>query len=156
MTVSADIKGFFLDGGVSPYNNPSLLLVLLTTAKGFRFGWQAGEDNMLLVSVGTGMTPALRTAEELRNRTTGLMAVDLLKSLIDDLGLVHTQAMLQWMSASTNPRIIDSEVGDLSDSWPLKERLLTYTRGSTCRSTARCSTATTASSCRRTRSTGCG
>jgi predicted acylesterase/phospholipase RssA len=127
MTVAADIKGFFLDGGVSPYNNPALLLVLLATAQGFRFGWKAGDDNMLMVSVGTGMTPVVRSAEELHGRTTALMAVDSLKSLIDD-SVVHTQAMLQWMGASTNPQIIDSEVGDLSDSWPLKERLLTYTR----------------------------
>jgi len=127
MTVSADIEGFFLDGGVSPYNNPSLLLVLLATARGFQFNWKGGEDNMLLVSVGTGMTPASRSAKELSGRTTGLMAVDSLKSLIDD-AVVHTQAMLQWMSASTNPKIIDSEIGDLADSWPLKERLLTYTR----------------------------
>lgn len=47
----------FVDGGVTPYNNPAFLLFTMATVKAYRLGWRAGEDRMLLVSVGTGLTP---------------------------------------------------------------------------------------------------
>ena len=47
----------FVDGGVTPYNNPSFLVFLMATVKAYRLGWSAGEDKILLVSIGTGTTP---------------------------------------------------------------------------------------------------
>ena len=44
----------FVDGGVTMYNNPAFQLFLMTTVKKFNLGWPTGEDQMLLVSVGTG------------------------------------------------------------------------------------------------------
>ena len=44
----------FVDGGVTMYNNPAFQLFLMATVKPFNLGWPAGEDQMLLVSVGTG------------------------------------------------------------------------------------------------------
>lgn len=55
---SEDAYSFiFVDGGVTPYNNPSFLVFLMATVKAYRLGWSAGEDQMLLVSVGTGIAP---------------------------------------------------------------------------------------------------
>jgi hypothetical protein len=125
--VADDADGLFLDGGVSPYNNPALLLVILATSKGFAFNWKTGERDLFLLSVGTGGGRVRRDAADLESSPAGLMAVQALTSLIDDCN-IHGQAMLQWMGRSTNPQLIDREVGDLTDSWPLPERLLTYTR----------------------------
>jgi hypothetical protein len=44
----------FEDGGVTPYNNPALLLYRMATSPEYCLGWQAGEDRLMLVSVGTG------------------------------------------------------------------------------------------------------
>ncbi|MGH9874768.1 MAG: patatin-like phospholipase family protein [Pyrinomonadaceae bacterium] len=44
----------FVDGGVTMYNNPAFQLFLMATVKPFNLGWPTGEDQMLLVSVGTG------------------------------------------------------------------------------------------------------
>jgi hypothetical protein len=44
----------FVDGGMTPYNNPSFLLFRMATSPAFRLGWDTGEDRMMLVSVGTG------------------------------------------------------------------------------------------------------
>lgn len=44
----------FVDGGITPYNNPALLLFLMATAEPFRVCWPTGTDQMLLVSIGTG------------------------------------------------------------------------------------------------------
>jgi len=43
-----------IDGGVSPFNNPALLLPMLVSLEGYSFRWPLGEDDLLLVSFGTG------------------------------------------------------------------------------------------------------
>ena len=53
-----DTQRLFVDGGVSAYNNPALLLFLLATLPAYRLGWSAGEERLLLVSVGTGSARA--------------------------------------------------------------------------------------------------
>ena len=49
----------FVDGGVTPYNNPAFLLYRFATEPAYNLNWPMGEDKMLLVSVGTGAAPAL-------------------------------------------------------------------------------------------------
>jgi uncharacterized protein len=44
----------FEDGGVTPYNNPAILLYRMATSPQYRVGWPAGEDRLMLISVGTG------------------------------------------------------------------------------------------------------
>ena len=44
----------FVDGGVTMYNNPAFQLFLMATVKAFNLGWSTGEEQMLLVSLGTG------------------------------------------------------------------------------------------------------
>src|SRR5262249_37667429 len=55
LAVSADQYGAFVDGGVSTAANPALQLFLLATLKGFHFDWAKGEEQLLLVSIGTGV-----------------------------------------------------------------------------------------------------
>lgn len=54
----------FVDGGVTPYNNPAFLLFRMATQPAYRLEWKTGECELLLVSVGTGAaagaTDALR------------------------------------------------------------------------------------------------
>ncbi len=44
----------FVDGGVTMYNNPAFQLFLMATSEPYRLCWPTGEDQMLIVSVGTG------------------------------------------------------------------------------------------------------
>ncbi|MBA2435173.1 MAG: patatin-like phospholipase family protein [Chthoniobacterales bacterium] len=44
----------FVDGGVTMYNNPAFQLFLMATSESYRLCWPAGEDKILLISVGTG------------------------------------------------------------------------------------------------------
>lgn len=57
--------GHFFDGGVSPNNNPAQQLLQTVTEPAFGFNWPAGEDNLLIWSVGTGY---VRKRFEKRNR----------------------------------------------------------------------------------------
>jgi hypothetical protein len=49
----------FVDGGVTPYNNPSFLMYRMATEPAYRLNWQTGEDKLLLISVGTGAAESL-------------------------------------------------------------------------------------------------
>ena len=49
----------FVDGGVTPYNNPSFLLYRMATDPAYRLNWKRGEDKLLIVSVGTGAAESL-------------------------------------------------------------------------------------------------
>ena len=48
----------FQDGGVTPFNNPALLLFLMATLPEYGLRWETGEDRLLIVSVGTGSSAA--------------------------------------------------------------------------------------------------
>ena len=57
----------FVDGGVSMYNNPAFQMFLMATLECYwpwaprgQQGWSAGVDKLLIVSVGTGTSPAVQ------------------------------------------------------------------------------------------------
>jgi hypothetical protein len=47
----------FEDGGLTPYNNPAFLIARMATHPAYKLGWQTGEKNLLVMSVGTGSAP---------------------------------------------------------------------------------------------------
>ena len=47
----------FVDGGVTMYNNPAFQLFLMATLEPYKLCWCPGEQQMLLVSIGTGTSP---------------------------------------------------------------------------------------------------
>jgi hypothetical protein len=49
----------FVDGGLTPYNNPAFLLSRMATQSPYNLNWKTGEKNLLLISVGTGAAPRL-------------------------------------------------------------------------------------------------
>ncbi|MGH7795393.1 MAG: patatin-like phospholipase family protein [Candidatus Binatia bacterium] len=117
------VAGEFVDGGLSPFNNPALQALMFVTLEGYRVGWPTGADKLLVVSVGTGsrdpaMTPAKLAVEH---------AVKSLFSLMDDCAsLVET--LLQWMSTSQTARVIDREAGDLRHDLIAPAPLISYLR----------------------------
>lgn len=57
--VVGDRPVVFQDGGVTPFNDPALLLFLMATLSEYGLGWPTGEENLLVVSVGTGRAAAV-------------------------------------------------------------------------------------------------
>lgn len=104
--------GLFIDGGVSPFNNPALMLFMLAAIKGYGFQWGTGADHLLIVSVGTGsyrmaLNPGLFT----RSFST-LFAAQALRGLIGDTEALSL-TLLQWLSAPKRPWEINAEIGTL-------------------------------------------
>jgi hypothetical protein len=44
----------FMDGAITPFNNPAFQSYLMSTLEVYNLNWEKGEDKMLIVSVGTG------------------------------------------------------------------------------------------------------
>lgn len=126
--VAGDLAGAFVDGGVSPHNNPALQLLLLATLEGYGLRWPVGADNLLLVSVGTGSWDLRLSTEEVMGMAPAKLALRALSSLMGDAAAFN-ELILQWLSVSPTARQIDREVGDLcSDVLGASEPWLTYLR----------------------------
>jgi uncharacterized protein len=125
--IARGLSGLFVDGGVSPYNNPALLLFMLATLKGYGFRWPLGADRLQLISIGTGHRPLTPAQMPMRYSPSVTLALLGLKSVMDDCSVL-TQAMLQWFGTSPVPQEVDGEMGDLSDDQISPEPLVTYQR----------------------------
>lgn len=121
----------FVDGGVTVYNNPAFMLFLMATLPSYHLQWDAGESNMLLVSVGTGLC-------ESANLNLGPHEMNLIYNVQSlPAALMHAATIEQDMlcrvfgklRAGCNASEVDSEIGDLVDNRaPVAEKLFTYCR----------------------------
>jgi hypothetical protein len=115
--------GCFVDGGVSPFNNPALQAFMYATLDGYRIGWPTGAQKLLLVSVGTGAAdPAVKRAALAAKHSVGALL-----SLMEDCAALQ-QTWLQWMSSCPTARLIDRELGDLQHDFVAGAPLMTYLR----------------------------
>jgi len=104
----------FVDGGVSMANNPALQLLLVATLHGFPFHWKPGADNLLMVSVGTGMSKLDKLPQDITKNNLLNWAQQIPDMFMQDASW-HNQIILQWMAKSPTAWQIDSEIGDLKD-----------------------------------------
>jgi uncharacterized protein len=103
------VSGDFVDGGVSPHNNPSLQALMMATMDGYRLGWLTGEQQLLVVSVGTGKADAEVGHANIIEGTAAIHAVLSLKALMEDCS-DHVETLMQWLSRSPTARRIDREM----------------------------------------------
>lgn len=124
--------GTFVDGGISPYNNPALQMALMAGLPAYNLDWAMTPHDLLVISIGTGhhRTRTLRKPK----RSFGSRFMSSLASLIDgnlagDIREAHFAAQtlrslvadgeifsLKMLQAVSHPRFswkIDSEIGNL-------------------------------------------
>jgi hypothetical protein len=118
----------FVDGGITTYNNPAFQAFVMATVEPYNLKWVAGDDKLLIVSVGTGTSP---------DANKGLEG--------DDLNIVYnaTKIPSALMFAALNEQDLlcrvfgkcvvgdplDREVGDLiGKQGPVSPKLFTYMR----------------------------
>ncbi len=125
--VGQGLNGAFVDGGVSMANNPALQLFMVATLDGFPFHWRKSADNLLLVSIGTGMSRLNKLPEDIQRNNQLSWAKQIPDMFMQDASWLN-QLMLQWMSKSPTAKIIDGEVGDLGNDSLAPAPLFTYLR----------------------------
>ncbi|MEL6636787.1 MAG: patatin-like phospholipase family protein [Bacteroidota bacterium] len=105
--------GAFVDGGVSMHNDPSMMLFLMATLRGFPYHWSTGADQLLLTSIGTGTWPQESTVADVTDNKLWDWAGDVINLLMNDAKEMH-HLLLQYLSQSPTAKPIDREIGDLS------------------------------------------
>jgi hypothetical protein len=109
--------GLFVDGGVSPYNNPALALLQLVTFKAFGIQWPTGIERLGIVSIGTGSFRERVEPEYVGVGANLRLAFRALQSMMrDSESLALT--LLQWLGESPQPWVINSEIGNLAGETP--------------------------------------
>ncbi|MGV6820233.1 MAG: patatin-like phospholipase family protein [Parvularcula sp.] len=88
-------SGVFVDGSVTPYNNPALQLYLLSTLPDKGFGWQVGPDALQITSIGTGALCRTIGPQEARQLRPQKRAREALTSMLDDVD--HASDMMMNM-----------------------------------------------------------
>jgi hypothetical protein len=126
-TISKQEEGLFIDGGVTPFNNPSLALFQMATFKPFGICWPTGPDKLTVTSVGTGTyRPHFSYADEGVGRFAKL-AYFALMSLMTDAETM-TLAQMQWMGECLTQWKINSEVGSLCPEVPHGGKMFRFMR----------------------------
>ena len=128
-----DKEFVFVDGGVTSYNNPSFQTFLMATSEPYHLNWQTGEDQLLLVSVGTGSSPVANEGllpgdmNLLYNATTIPSALMFAASNEQDL-------LCRMFGNCLEGDPIDREIGDMCSSkgslsgGPNNAKMFTYMR----------------------------
>lgn len=119
--------GTFIDGGVSLANNPALQLFLVATLSEFPYKWKTGEENISLVSIGTGTYTKKYDAKKVAKKGLLGWAQMIPELFMEDANYLN-QTMLQFLSNSPTPRIIDSEILDLKNDLVTEKPALHYVR----------------------------
>ena len=119
--------GLFVDGGVTPHNNPSLVLFLMAILKPYGICWPTGPDRLSITSIGTGTYRPRLAFEQLGFARLPKLAFHALLSLMSDAEtLVLT--LMQWLGECVTQWPINSEIGTLCDELPAGSPLFRFMR----------------------------
>jgi uncharacterized protein len=119
--------GLFVDGGVTPHNNPSFALLQMAVLKPFRLTWPAGPQNLSVFSIGTGTFRPRLKYEDLGFTRFPQLALHALMSLMTDAEMLIL-AQMQWLGECPMPWPINSEIGTLADDGPPGGSLFRFLR----------------------------
>ena len=118
----------YQDGGVTPFNNPALLLVLVATLPEYGLGWPVGQDQLLVVSVGTGSAAAVHP-ELRRGKVTLAFNARNLPAVFMNGAAVSQDLLCRSFGRCRAGRPIDREFGARLDAPGLSgDNLFTYVR----------------------------
>lgn len=121
-------KFVFVDGGITPYNNPAFQLFLMATLEPFKLQWQTSEDRMLIVSIGTGTSPEANLDLGPSDMNI-LYNASSLPSALMYASLNEQDLLCRAFGQCLAGDPLDREVGDLiKKQGPVKPKLFTYLR----------------------------
>ena len=119
----------FVDGGITPYNNPALLLFYMATLPPYKVEWETGIDKMMLVSIGTGRIPSGIGSRRGDQMNMLYHAQTIPIALMDSISL-QQDMICRTIGYCKEGEQIDSEIGTLRDIPPneIAQRKFTYLR----------------------------
>lgn len=102
----------FIDGGMTPYNNPAFLLFRMATAEPYGLRWSTGERKLLIVSLGTG-SAANEAADVLHPNKNLVSNLAGLPAALMDGAAADQDTNCRIVGRCVHGAPLDREVGDL-------------------------------------------
>ena len=125
--VEGENKGLFVDGGVTPHNNPSVMLFLMAILEAYKIRWTANPENLTIVSIGTGTHRGRVVPEELGMAWMLQMTYHALMSLMNDIQ-TFALTQMQYLGECLTPWWINSEIGALENERPPGGKMFRFMR----------------------------
>lgn len=118
----------FVDGGMTMYNDPAFQLFLMATLDAYQLGWPASEQELLLVSVGTGASP--KADDHLRPGDMNLLFnASSVPAALMYAAMNEQDLLCRVFGRCRHGAALDRELGDLRGGRGLlEERLFSYVR----------------------------
>jgi patatin-like phospholipase/acyl hydrolase len=121
----------FVDGGVTPYNNPAFQTFLMATLEPYKMEWPTGKNRMLVVSVGTGNVPEVKKDLKIKDMHLAYTATQTPQALMAAAS-AEQDILCRSFGDCLSGDEIDMEIGDLINTrGPSVEKLFTYMRYNT-------------------------
>jgi uncharacterized protein len=118
----------FVDGGITTYNNPSFQSFLMATTEPYNVNWPAGEDRLLVVSIGTG-TSSDANSDLNPEEMNLLYNAGSIPSALMFAALNEQDFLCRTFGNCLAGDPIDREVGDMiGKKGPVTPKLFTYLR----------------------------
>lgn len=117
----------FLDGGVTPYNNPALIAANFALLPEYGLCFPAGEERLLVVSIGTGRREMRYGTGEIQDMSILSHAVSVIQTLMDEVA-VEQDMLCRVLGRCRFGSPIDRELGDLTRPDPAQPRRFSYVR----------------------------
>ena len=125
--IGSSTYGLFVDGGVTPHNNPSLALFQMAILSPFKIKWPTGPERLTIFSIGTGTYRPRLSYKSLGFARFTKLAFHALISLMTDAEVL-VLALMQWMGECPAPWPINSEVGTLATDVPPGGKMFRFLR----------------------------
>ncbi len=117
----------FVDGGLSPYNDPSLALLKLARLRAFGLNWPTGPEQLFVLSIGTGRYRQRVPASVAARAGPLRLAYLSMRGMATD-GEVHTLTIMQGLGRSLMPVEVNSEIGTMAGDTLAGAPLFDYLR----------------------------
>jgi hypothetical protein len=102
----------FVDGAITPYNNPALVAALTAILPCYRLAWETGPDKIRLISVGTVRFSLAAADKNARNMWVGYNAAQIPAALIQGIAL-EQDYLCRCLGQCIHGEELDSEIGNL-------------------------------------------
>ena len=113
--VEGEKPALFVDGGLTPHNDPALALFLVATLPGHQIQWPLGAEKLTIVSLGTGSFRPRFEAAAIAT-SAGVALQSLMQQISESQALILT--LMSWLGKGGAPWPINSEIGDLAADEP--------------------------------------
>jgi hypothetical protein len=102
----------FVDGAITPYNNPALIAALTAILPCYRLAWETGPDKIRLISVGTMRFSLAARDQDVRSMWVGYNAPRIPAALIQGIAL-EQDYLCRCLGDCIHGEELDSEIGNL-------------------------------------------